>query len=126
MPCTSSISYRIVRSLQQFDEFRYIERSKYVEYASTTTKHRYVMYLYSLIQCCLYIYISTKFHTYSLISSFSNFLTSSRLVRYFRLTAPAAVLGHLGTISLKNLTKRKEVRKEADQANCFFNIVSIQ
>ena len=53
----------------------------------------------------------------SLISSFSNFLTSSRLVRYFRLTAPAAVLGHLGTISLKNLTKRKEVRKGADQAN---------
>ena len=52
----------------------------------------------------------------SLISSFSNFLTSSRLVRYFRLTAPAAVLGHLGTISLKNLTKRKEVRKVADQA----------
>ena len=47
----------------------------------------------------------------SLISSFSNFLTSSRLVRYFRLTAPAAVLGHLGAISLKNLTKRKEVRK---------------
>ena len=56
--------------------------------------------------------------TYSLISSFSNFLTSSRLVRYFRLTAPAAVLGHLGAISLKNLTKRKEVRKGADQANC--------
>ena len=53
----------------------------------------------------------------SLISSFSNFLTSSRLVRYFRLTAPAAVLGHLSAISLKNLTKRKEVRKGADQAN---------
>ena len=52
---------------------------------------------------CLYIC--------SLISSFSNFLTSSRLVRFFRLTAPAAVLGHLGAISLKNLTKRKEVRK---------------
>ena len=31
--------------------------------------------------------------------------------RYFRLTAPAAVLGHLGAISLKNLTKRKEVMK---------------
>ena len=53
----------------------------------------------------------------SLISSFSNFLTSSRLVRYFRLTAPAAVLGHLGAISLKNLTKCKEVRKGADLAN---------
>ena len=48
---------------------------------------------------------------FSLISSFSNFLTFSRLVRYFRLTAPAAVQGHLGAISLKNLTKRKEVRK---------------
>ena len=48
---------------------------------------------------------------FSLISSFSNFLTSSYLVRLFRLTAPAAVLGHLGAISLKNLTKRKEVRK---------------
>ena len=47
----------------------------------------------------------------SLISSFSNFLTSSRLVRYFRLTAPAAILGHLGAISLKNLTKRKEFSK---------------
>ena len=56
----------------------------------------------------------------SLISSFSKFLTSSRLVRYFRLTAPVAVLGHLGATSLKNLTKRKEVRKlenkGADQA----------
>ena len=49
--------------------------------------------------------------TFSLISSFSNFLTSSRLVRYFKLTALAAMLGHLGAISLKNLTKRKEVRK---------------
>ena len=47
----------------------------------------------------------------SLISSFSNFLTSSHLVRFFRLTAPAAVLGHLGAINLKNLTKHKEVRK---------------
>ena len=27
------------------------------------------------------------------------------------LIAPAAVLGHLGAISLKNLTKRKEIRK---------------
>ena len=53
--------------------------------------------------------------TISLISSFSNFLTSSHLARFFRLTAPAAVLGHLGAISLKNLTKRKEVRKGADQ-----------
>ena len=55
--------------------------------------------------------------TFSLISSFSNFLIFSRLVRYFRLTAPAAVQGHLGAISLKNLTKRKEVRNGADQAN---------
>ena len=56
--------------------------------------------------------------TISLISSFSNFLTSSHLARFFRLTAPAAVLGHLGgAISLKILTKRKEVRKGADQAN---------
>ena len=43
------------------------------------------------------------------------FKTSSHLIRFFRLTLPAAVLGHLGTISLKNLTKRKEVRKVADQ-----------
>ena len=57
----------------------------------------------------------------SLISSFSNFLTSSPLVRFFRLTAPAAVLGHLGAISLKKLTKRKEVRKGADQANSQLN-----
>ena len=47
----------------------------------------------------------------SLLASSAHFLTSSRLVRYFRLTAPAAVLGLLGAISLKNLTKRKEVRK---------------
>ena len=53
---------------------------------------------------------------FSLISSFSKFLTSSHLVMFFRLTAPAAVLGHLSAISLKNLTKRKEVRKGADQA----------
>ena len=53
----------------------------------------------------------------SLISSFSNFLTSLHLVRFFRLTAPAAVQGgYLGAISLKNLTKLKEVRKGADQA----------
>ena len=50
-------------------------------------------------------------YIYSLISSFSNFLTSSYLVRFFRLTAPAAVLGHFGAISLKNITKSKEVRK---------------
>ena len=31
----------------------------------------------------------------SLISSFSNFLTSSYLIRFFRLTAPAAMLGRL-------------------------------
>ena len=36
---------------------------------------------------------------------------TTALVRYFKLTAPAAVLGHLGVISLKNLTKCKEVRK---------------
>ena len=60
--------------------------------------------------------VSKIFDIISLISSFSNFLTSSRLVRFFRLTAPAAVLGHLGPISLNNLTKRKEVRKGADQA----------
>ena len=53
----------------------------------------------------------------SLISSFSNFLTSSHLVKFFRLTAPATVLCHLGAISLKNLTRHKEVRKGADQAN---------
>ena len=34
-----------------------------------------------------------------------------RKIGSFRLTAPAAVLGHLGAISLKNLTKHKEVRK---------------
>ena len=39
------------------------------------------------------------------------------LVKFFRQTAPATVLCHLGAISLKNLTKRKEVRKGADQAN---------
>ena len=50
-------------------------------------------------------------YIYSLISSFSNFLTSSYLVRFFRLTVPAAVLGHLGAISLINITKRKEVSK---------------
>ena len=36
------------------------------------------------------------------------------------LTAPAAVLGHLGAINLKNLTKFKEVRKGADQAIWLF------
>ena len=33
------------------------------------------------------------------------------VVRFFRLTAPAAMLGLLGAISLKNLTKWKEGRK---------------
>ena len=60
----------------------------------------------------------------SLLASSAHFLTSSRLVRYFRLTAPAAVLGHLGVISLKNLTKRKEVRKGADQAKYVHHIFS--
>ena len=71
--------------------------------------------LLALSQACVQnlgvsLYFQTFFYI-SLISSFSNFLTSSRLVRFFRLTAPAAMLGHLGAISLKNLTKRKEVRK---------------
>ena len=66
----------------------------------------------------------------SLISSFSNFLTSSHLGKFFRLTALATMLCHLGAISLKNLTRRKEVRKGADQANSkksaiFFNPGSI-
>ena len=52
-----------------------------------------------------------KFRIISMISSFSNFLTSSHLVRFFRLTAPAAMLGHLGAINLKNLNNHKEVRK---------------
>ena len=64
----------------------------------------------------LFFVILTCIKSFSLISSFSNFLTSSYLVRFFRLTAPAAVQGHLGAISLKNLTKRKEVRKGVDQA----------
>ena len=38
----------------------------------------------------------------------------------FSLTAPAAVLGHLGAIILKILSKRKEVRKGADQANYIY------
>ena len=80
------------------------------------------MTLLALSQACVQnLGVSFYFQTFfyiSLMSSFSNFLTSSRLVRFFRLTAPAAMLGHLGAISLKNLTKRKEVRKGADQANC--------
>ena len=64
-----------------------------------------------IISDALRVYNPYLYKDISLISSFSNFLTSSYLVRFFRLTAPAAVLGHLGAISLKNLTKRKEVRK---------------
>ena len=52
-----------------------------------------------------------------LISSFSNFLTSLRLVRFFRLIAPRWPSTAAGAISLKNLTKCEEVRKGADQAN---------
>ena len=44
---------------------------------------------------------------------------------FLRLTAPAAVLGHLGAISLKILTKRKEVRKGADQANSIPRILAL-
>ena len=73
------------------------------------------MTLLALSQACVQnLGVSFYFQTFfyiSLMSSFSNFLTSSRLVRFFRLTAPAAMLGHLGAISLKNLTKCKEVRK---------------
>ena len=58
----------------------------------------------------------------SLLASSAHFLTSSRLVRYFRLTAPAAVLGHLGTISLKNLTKGKEVGKLEKELIMPYNI----
>ena len=53
--------------------------------------------------------IKRKFERYLAWSA--PFLTSSRLVRFFTLTAPAAILGHLGAISLKNLPKHKEVRK---------------
>ena len=49
-------------------------------------------------------------HFIRLISSFSDFLSSSCLVKSFRLTVPPAVLGHLGAISLKNLTKLDEVK----------------
>ena len=63
-------------------------------------------------------------YIYSLISSFSNFLTSSFLVRFFRLTAPAAMLGHLGAISLKNLTKRKKVRKLEKELIRLYDIVA--
>ena len=71
-----------------------------------------------------------KYLIFSLISSFSNFLTSSRLVRFFRLTAPAAVLGHLGAISLKLpnfLTTSQDVTKGADQAtyDLFHHISSV-
>ena len=51
-----SISYRIVGTRQQFDEFRYIEWSKYVDYASTTTKHKY---LHSVQTLHLYLLNST-------------------------------------------------------------------
>ena len=51
------------------------------------------------------------------------FKTSSHLIRFFRLTSPAAVLGHLGTISLKNLTKRKEVRKLEKELIMPYNIL---
>ena len=40
----------------------------------------------------------------SLISSFSDILTSARFVRFFRLILPTAVLGLIGAGSLKNLT----------------------
>ena len=40
----------------------------------------------------------------SLISSFSDILTSSRFRRFFRLIVPAAVLGLIVAGSLKNLT----------------------
>ena len=60
----------------------------------------------------------------SLISSFSNYLTSSYLVRFFRLTAPAAMLGHLGAISLKNLTKCKKVRKLEKELIRLYDIVA--
>ena len=74
--------------------------------------YRIHIHTYVIDNCMLVLMLVT----YKLISSFSNFLTFSNLVRVFRLTAPAAVLGHLGAISLKNLTKCKEVRKGADQA----------
>ena len=75
--------------------------------------YRIHIHTYVIDNCMLVLMLVT----YKLISSFSNFLTFSNLARVFRLTAPAAVLGHLGAISLKNLTKHKEVRKGADQVN---------
>ena len=75
--------------------------------------YRIHIHTYVIDNCMLVLMLVT----YKLISSVSNFLTFSNLVRVFRLTAPAAVLGHLGAISLKNLTKCKEVRKGADLAN---------
>ena len=81
------------------------------------------MTLLALSQACVQnLGVSFYFQTFfyiSLMSSFSNFLTSSRLVGFFRLTAPAAMLGHLGAISLKHpnfLTTSQDVTKGADQA----------
>ena len=66
-----------------------------------------------------YLYIQLLWKptsTIGLISSFSNFITSLRLVRFFRLIAPRWPSTAAGAVSLKYLIKREEVRKGADQA----------
>ena len=48
-----------------------------------------------------------------------------RKLDFFRLPAPAAVLGHLGAISLKLpnfLTTSQDVTKGADQAKCRYDV----
>ena len=54
--------------------------------------------------------------TFILISSFSNFFTFSKV---FQADSTKVTLQSMagGAVSLKNLTKREEVRKGADQAN---------
>ena len=78
------------------------------------------MTLLALSQACVQnLGVSFYFQTFfyiSLMSSFSNFLTSSRLVRFFRLTALAAMLGHLGAISLKNLPYPRQYDATLDLA----------
>ena len=68
----------------------------------------------SLVENNSYVYVydfPQKNFSIGLISSFSNFLTSLSLVRFFRLIAPRWPSTAAGAVSLKNLTKREEVRK---------------
>ena len=70
---------------------------------------KYWMNFYGLLTLPKCSYFEIEHNIFALISSFSNFLTSLHLVRFFRLIAPRWPSTAAGVVSLKYLTKRQKL-----------------